>query len=397
MACQKENADRAYDLLPEEIRQSTSKTSYIQFVMLSSELGIIENGRFVGVILNNEFVTSRSHLSAPLRVHLQLTKYCNLNCPYCWADAGRSRLDELTLPQLDKLFSELCSMGVFILDIGGGEPLARKDFSRVVALANEYGMCVNVSTNATVATKSMEEQLSKVKINSFRISMDAGSEKIYDNIRGVRSYRKAMRGIAHLRSACPDASFSFHVTLFKGNHSEIPSIVKKAEELKVDKLIFRIALPVGRGANYRDRLFGPDEIAKPLEIINNIPKNKQLNIEIESPTPPKFHKIRVFDGLGCECGRTSVHISSNGLVYPSALLSAYPAWKAGDIRQTSFFNIWNKSAVLESWRSDAVCRKCKACDKVASCRGGCRTRAFVLKDDIKAKDPFCTFSGDLQS
>lgn len=396
-ACQQEDASRAYDILPENVRTQLSRVSYDQFVNLCSSVDILEGGRFKGCILDNDFVNSKHHLSAPLRVHLQLTRYCNLKCPYCWADAGMPQDHELTLRDLDNLFAQLCAMGVFILDIGGGEPLGRKDFPEVVALANRYGMCVNVSTNAALATKSIEERLSKVKINSFRISMDAGSEKIYDNIRGVRSYRKAMRGIVHLRNACPTAGIYFHVTVFRDNCSEIPSIVKKAEELKVDKLIFNIALPVGRAATFPRQVLKPEEITKTIEIISNISQSNPLNIEIECLTPPKRPQRRSFEGFGCECGRTRVHISSNGFVYPSGLLSMYPAWKAGDVRKTRFFDIWNKSSVLETWRSDAVSRKCKTCSKVASCRGGCRTRAFILTNDIKSKDPFCNFSGDDQT
>ena len=385
LACKDRPVEEAY----QELAPTVSKVSFDQFVQLCQAVGIIHEGRFDGYILDNSFVNVKNHLSAPTKVHLQLTRYCNLKCPYCWAEAGQPQDRELTLRELDELFAQFCQMGVFNLEIGGGEPLGRKDFPDVVALANSYGIVVNVATNATLATKALEEKLEPLKIDTFRISLEAGSEKIYDNVRGVRSYRKAMRGLAHLRRACPQAKFIFHCTLYKDNYSEIPSIVKKAEELKVDKLLFSTALPVGRGALNPRLLLSAEETRKSCEIIQSISQSNPLKIEVANLTPPKRPLRRAFEGFGCECGRTSIHISSNGGVYPSGLMSCFPAWKAGDVRQSKFFEIWNNSPVLKKWRSVASNRRCKNCSKFNFCRGDCRTRAFILTKDLQERDPFC--------
>ncbi len=390
--CRNKGGKVNYEELPAALRSQVSNVSYDQFMNLCASIEVVKDGCFNGYILDNAFVGSHNHLSAPTSIDLQLTRYCNLKCEYCLYDAGLPQDRELTMSELDGLFSQLCSLGVYIVNIVGGEPLGRKDFPDVIGMANKYGLCVNVATNAALATKIMEERLTGLSINSFKISLDAGSEKIYDNIRGVRSYRKVMRGIGHLRAACPQAKVYFHVNVFRDNCSEIPSIVKKAEEHGVDKLIFDLVLPVGRASKAIKQVLNQDEAKKTIKIIDNIAQSNPLHIEVNALVPPLRPVRRAFEGLGCECGRTELFISSNGLIYPSILLSSFPAWKVGDIRKNKLFDIWNRSAVLESWRSEAVSRKCRSCPKVGFCRGGCRARTLILTKDLKGKDPFCNYT-----
>lgn len=398
-ACQMMDADAACDWLIENGKlQDTGnmRISCMQIIRLLEMAGVIVDKRFDGVILDNRFNdNSKKNFSAPERVHIQLTRYCNYDCPYCWSDSGVSREGGLTEQTLISLFRQLCEMGTYVIDIGGGEPFGRdKDLANIIRQANNFGLHVNLSTNAALARKNILDKLKDLSIDSFRVGLIAGSEKVYENeCKGA--WRTIIRNIKNIREKFPKSRLVFHVTLYKGNNTEIPAIMRRAEELGADEVIFDVALPVGRGAASGVAM-NIQEVRKTLNILREIDGK---NVTIPGIIPSRKAAARGFEGFGCACGRTSCYINSVGQVYPNGLLSGLrtaESFMAGDITKTPFYEIWNESKVLDRWRSASANPACKGCAYYNSCRGGCRTRALIMNGNISSCDPFCSQAADVQ-
>ena len=60
--------------------------------------------------------------SRPETVYLHLTKRCNLDCIYCYFDAGKSMKSELSLGDLAKLFRDIVLLGPKKLVFTGVNP-----------------------------------------------------------------------------------------------------------------------------------------------------------------------------------------------------------------------------------------------------------------------------------
>src|SRR5438552_16825667 len=71
-------------------------------------------------------------LDAPICLTWELTYACNLACVHCLSSSGRRDPRELSTAECLAVIDELERMQVFYVNIGGGEPTARRDFWDIV-------------------------------------------------------------------------------------------------------------------------------------------------------------------------------------------------------------------------------------------------------------------------
>ena len=67
-------------------------------------------------------------LDAPICLTWELTYACNLECVHCLSSSGRRDPRELTTDEAKAVLDELQALQVFYINIGGGEPMIRRDF-----------------------------------------------------------------------------------------------------------------------------------------------------------------------------------------------------------------------------------------------------------------------------
>lgn len=378
--------DYSLDEVYRELSETVTRQSFDTFIQLCSSIGLVKDGTFQGVFLDNDMPEGSQYLSAPTTVYLQLTRYCNLACKHCWAEAGPARPRELTILDIRKIIDDMAMMGCFKLRLGGGEPLGRGDVFDVISHANSRGMKVSIATNATMATRAVAAKLGELAIDEIKISMDAGSEKSYDYLRGDRAYRKAMRGIKNLQELSK-APIYFHAVLQRDNLTEIPALVKQAERFEIPRIVFDIVAPVGRAKENPKMLLTIDEANNALDLARRIGETSRCKVEIVSKVPPPFSKKRVFEGFGSECGQLHCHINSEGLVGGSGFLGTVLG--AGNIREKPLKEIWHQGHGLKVLRNNPGNNTCKKCDYFKSCRGGDRSRAYVTSGTLTDPDPLC--------
>ena len=71
-------------------------------------------------------------LDAPICLTWELTYACNLACVHCLSSSGRRDPRELTTAEAKAVLDELHDLQVFYINIGGGEPMIRRDFFDLV-------------------------------------------------------------------------------------------------------------------------------------------------------------------------------------------------------------------------------------------------------------------------
>lgn len=290
------------------------------------------------------------------------------------------------------MLDQMADLGVFKLRLGGGEPLGRGDWYDIIEYANSKGIRVSISTNATMATKAVAGKLGKLDIDEIKVSLDASSEKSYDYVRGERSYRKAMRGIKNLKEFV-DAPLYFHSVLQRDNLTEIPALVKQAEKHGVDRIVFSTIIPAGRARANPKSLLTVDEINSALDLAGRIAKSSRVTIQTPLKIPPSYGQKRLFEGFGSEEGNITCHIASDGTVSPSGLLSS--VMPAGNIKETSLAELWQRSTVFKNIRSAPGNPVCNSCNYFRSCRGGSRARTYVTIGSLTEPDPVCTVASEV--
>ncbi|MBI3929686.1 MAG: radical SAM protein [Armatimonadetes bacterium] len=384
---------RSGDEIYREIAGHVTRQSFDTFMQLCSSIELFRNGTFQGVFINADYPESK-HLTAPTMVYLQTTRYCNLACKHCWADAGTARPRELTILEVRDLLDQMSAMGCYKLQLGGGEPLGRGDWYDIIKYANDRGIVVSIATNATMATKAVAAKLGELKIDEIKVSLEAASEKSYDYIRSERAYRKAIRGIKNLKELT-DAPIYFHTVLQRDNLTEIPALVKQAEKFKVDRIVFDTVVPVGRAKENPRLLLTPEEANNALDLARRIGQTARVEVEVRGKVPPPYQKKRVFEGFGSEDGRLHCHISSEGVVSASGFVSHL--LPAGNLREKSLKEIWESGHGFKVLRTNPGNNICKTCDYFRSCRGGSRSRTYATLGALTEPDPLCLIAKEKTS
>lgn len=118
-----------------------------------------------------------------------VTNKCNLRCVYC--NFPNIKAKELTLDEIDVLFTKFKKMGVLRLGLLGGEPLVRKDIGDILSLAKKKGFFITLNTNLLLY-KRFKDLLNPV--DYFLTSLDGTPEKHLAN-RGKQDYDTIIEAI----------------------------------------------------------------------------------------------------------------------------------------------------------------------------------------------------------
>ena len=111
-------------------------------------------------------------LDAPICLTWELTYACNLACVHCLSSSGRRDPRELTTAEAKAVLDELQRLQVFYINLGGGEPMIRKDFFELVTYAVDHGIGVKFSTNGTYLDAAAARRLAAMDYMDVQISLD---------------------------------------------------------------------------------------------------------------------------------------------------------------------------------------------------------------------------------
>lgn len=160
-------------------------------------------------------------------VLLEVTQRCNLNCPVCFAEAGRDGVDP-SLAEIDGWLDRLRTHGSPVnIQLSGGEPTVRDDLPEIVRRVRAHGFdFVQVNTNGLRIAKESgyAQALADAGLDCVFLQFDGVSDAAYRRIRGANLL--TIKKTAILR--CADAGLAVVLvpTLVPGtNVSEIGAII----------------------------------------------------------------------------------------------------------------------------------------------------------------------------
>ncbi len=339
----------------------------------------------------------------PRLIFWELTKHCNLNCIHCRAEPGEEHdSQELSLDEVKSTVDNISKHFSPIMVLTGGEPLYRNDLFEIATYISEKKLPVALATNGTLIDKVMSKEIMESGISRVSISLDGSSAQVHDRVRGIEgSFMKALEGIEHLKKE--NVSFQINMTITQQTAQDLDGVVHLAKSLEAAALHLFMLVPVGCGMEIADKeMLSSSEIEILLNEVYDI--TKKTDLEIKATCAPHYYRIIrqraqeegrklsfETDGMsamtrGCLAGSGVAFISHVGDVQPCGYLPV----KAGNVREESFSDIWNKSPLFESLRDvDNLTGKCGACEYKIVC-AGCRARAFY-ESDIMGEEPYCEY------
>lgn len=352
-------------------------------------------------------------------VSWNLTQRCNLFCAHCYisASAGADAADELTTAECYRVMDDIAYVNPHIfLILTGGEPLLRKDIFDLAAYGAERDFTVVLGTNGVLLREKQAKLMRRSGILGASISLDSTHADKHDAFRHqAGAWEGAVRATQVLRGEGLD--FSLHMSVTDWNVDEIPAMVDLANDLGANVLNFFFLVRTGRGENLTDisaeqyeailtslaRAQGVGGDGETASVFNkhedpwSMPVGAAGKLLIRAKCAPHFRRLvweldpaspllRNYAHGSCPAGKYYCRITPRGDVTPCPYMPVV----AGNLRQTSFADLWNHADVFEDLREPQLGGRCGACEFGKIC-GGCRCRAYATHGDYLAEDPACAY------
>ena len=335
-----------------------------------------------------------------------ITRLCNLKCTHCYLPAGfvdtnefpngYVRDTELTREQCFTVIDQIAEINRHaLLILTGGEPLLRPDILEVSRYASDAGFLVVMGTNGILLDDDIVKQMLDHGVSGAGISLDSYSAQEHDQFRGVDgALEGALKGIEALSRH--RVQFLVQTSVTRMNMDKIPQMVKYAADLgaKVFNLYFLVR--TGRGKTVMDLM--PEQYETVLGTLSELQEQYKGRMFVAAKCAPHFKRaiyeresesplLHGYPGGTCPCGVYYCRISPEGDLTPCPYLPV----SVGNLKKTSFVDLWNGSEVFNSLRDRSLLGgRCGACEFRDVC-GGCRARAYAINGDYLAEDPSCTY------
>jgi MoaA/NifB/PqqE/SkfB family radical SAM enzyme len=118
-----------------------------------------------------------------------------------------------------------------------GEPLLNRDFSKIAKHLKKKGVFLGITTNGSMLTRELADELAKMGFDDFMVSFHAGKKETYEFLQN-KTFEKVTENVKYLakiKKRYPTIVFNF--ALNKINGQEIPEFVKLCKKLGIDGII----------------------------------------------------------------------------------------------------------------------------------------------------------------
>ena len=324
-------------------------------------------------------------LDAPICLTWELTYACNLQCVHCLSSSGTRDPRELTTEQAKAVLDELRDLQVFYINIGGGEPMVRRDFFELLEHAEHCNIGVKFSTNGAFITPENARRLAEMNYLDIQISLDGANRATNDRVRGEGSYDIALRAMDNLRDAS-FGRFKISVVMTRENVSQLDEFKALADSYGAQLRITRLR-PAGRGADTWNELH-------PTAAQQRVIYDWLMHHGEDVLTGDSFFHLNAFGdalpGLNlCGAGRVVCLIDPLGDVYACPFV-IHDEFKAGSVLDDGgFTRVWKLSDLFTSLREPESPGACESCGSYDACQGGCMAAKFFTGLPLDGPDPEC--------
>jgi len=223
-----------------------------------------------------------------------------------------------------------------------------------------------------------------------------GPKKVHDEQMGIEgSFDELMRVIRDCKKE--EIYISLHCVPSGHNYNELLNTIDIAAEAGADEIAFLRFVPQGRGLeNISMFKWGQMEfLIANRQLLFATLFRKDIKIRIGEPMDFLFLLNEEMQKKVCDGGMGKILIRPDGDAHVCPAWKELPEWKAGNIRQTSLIEIWENASTYKKFRKYyeqlvPLIEKCKACEYIIKCKGGCTAqRILECKDMYGAPDPLC--------
>lgn len=247
----------------------------------------------------------------------------------------------------------------FLINLGGGEPLLKRDLPELVRHCKGRDFVTNIATNGYLIDEDMARRIADSGLDSINISLDSLDEKIHDHLRGVPGvYNRVMKAIESLDKYCNDLEIIICSVIYDTNQDGVIDLVRWANsDNRITRIIFMAPMQPNNTPlddHWFEKEFSflwpkdPDKICRIIDEVLDL-KREGCNVGNQIYQLEAFKRYLRYPGnfvkkTRCNLNR-AVHISSIGDIYicyrwgllgnikKDDLAKAWYSEKADDVRK----------------------------------------------------------------
>lgn len=323
----------------------------------------------------------------PFEIIFPITYRCNSDCGMC-NRLKFAKMEELSLDEIKKIFTDLKKFGISRINLTGGEPTLRDDFFEVLDFLTSVDFKITLTTNGTLLNDEKIRRLVKYHSVKVIISVDTLKRELYKKLRGVDALDKVLENIDLFKKIAPSYPLRIHMVISRLNCGEVNDLISFAKK----KNIMLSAAPYNYLSHLerKNKEMAYDSETKcVIEAIENL--RKHVGQDYLSGFSI-FYKKAIDWILGkpigrCNAGYETIYMNVDGNVSACGTLKPF-----GNLRKRSIFGIWDREKILKDVRP---------CYRKPLCYVGCywgfallkQNKLSLLRDLLKIKKMIRIFSG----
>lgn len=325
-----------------------------------------------------------------------VTIKCNLACPYCFegSPGQKNYMDEKLVNRIIEYSVErIQNEGIkkVYSSLYGGEPLLNKKACYLfLEKMNREAERLNVLfkpaviTNGTLIDKDFLEFISQFNIFYVQVTID-GPKEIHDQRRifrgGKGSYDIIVRNLAMITDY---VKLQLRVNVDNTNMEKIPSLIEDLssrglnnKNVSVD--LARVMANTPQNMEYNSKCIGVEHYDH--EILPYIKQLKKagFTVFIQPTNKPRYIYCAAYSGK-------HIAVDPDGNLFTCLEGMGNPHYIVGNIWETPLYN-----SRYDEWKSVSTLNfeKCRSCDVIGFCGGGCGAEALAQFDNSLNKELVC--------
>jgi radical SAM protein with 4Fe4S-binding SPASM domain len=311
---------------------------------------------------------------APARMDLALTYRCQLNCGKCYT-GGSQEMEELSTEDWIKIYEILWRVGVPQVVFTGGEPTLRDDLVQLVKEADEF--VTGLVTNG-IKLAELAKPLQDASLDYIQVTIESNDAAIHNKMVGNgNAFEKTVAGIKKALSL--NMEVVTNTTLSTTNASTFLDLIKWGKEIGLKHMACNTVICSGRGVKYKTEEGLSNEALKVL-LAKAIEAASALGIELQWYSPTCYLELNPvelgFGMKGCSAAAHNMTVQPDGTVIPC---QSWPE-TVGNILTDEWKNIWNHPICKKLRKHEYLAHKCKNCEFLPACGGGCPLEHLNLQE-----------------
>jgi MoaA/NifB/PqqE/SkfB family radical SAM enzyme len=297
------------------------------------------------VSLSREYAQTHTHGTRVKGFILNYSNRCNFTCPHCYTKSGAGEFGEtkLTMEDIRSLSDQADAMGVYEIDIQGGEPLLNPDLFNILEAIQTDRFYVYITTNGWLLDEQMAEKLAAGGVDRVSVSIDAFTEEEHDKFRRKNgSFKRCMQALENAKKVGMKPYVNIVVGHYNAQSEELRKFLDKLDHLGYG-IVFNCASPTGNWRGNYDVMLN-EEDSKAIE---------QLKKEHPSIIRDLWNYFNPDDTLVYGCPAVNLfYVNPLGDILPCPYIHT----KLGNIKEEPLETIIKRGFNIQQFRENS--KKC---------------------------------------